>query len=93
MKCDRMFTVSIRYAPRNFRNAFLQNIIILLLLNDLCSFKGASSGIGCACAVEFARWGAKLALTGRNEERLQKTAELCKKEGLPDSKVGTMCKC
>ena len=49
---------------------------------------GASSGIGCACAVELSRWGAKLALTGRNEERLRETAEICKREGAPDSKVG-----
>ena len=50
-------------------------------------YSGASSGIGCACAVELSRWGAKLALTGRNEERLQETVELCRKEGLPDNKV------
>ena len=56
----------------------------------MISITGASSGIGCACAVELSRWGAKLALTGRNEERLKETAELCKKEGLPDSKVCNM---
>jgi len=43
---------------------------------------GATSGIGRGCAIEFARWGAKLALTGRNEEQLQKTVELCLQQGL-----------
>ena len=56
----------------------------------LIHFTGASSGIGCACAVELSRWGAKLALTGRNEERLQETADLCKNEGLPENKVGNL---
>ena len=45
----------------------------------MISISGASCGIGCACAVELSRWGAKLALTKRNEERLKETAELCKK--------------
>jgi NAD(P)-dependent dehydrogenase (short-subunit alcohol dehydrogenase family) len=35
---------------------------------------GASSGIGQACAVEFARMGARVILTGRNVERLN---EVC----------------
>ena len=34
---------------------------------------GASSGIGQATAVECSRLGAKLVITGRNEERLQET--------------------
>lgn len=38
---------------------------------------GASSGIGAATAVLFARLGAKLALTGRNEANLQRTMEKC----------------
>jgi len=38
---------------------------------------GASSGIGAATAVLFARWGAKLALTGRNEVNLQRTRDEC----------------
>lgn len=38
---------------------------------------GASSGIGAATAVLFAKHGAKLALIGRNEDRLHATAEKC----------------
>ncbi|XP_076371861.1 3-oxoacyl-[acyl-carrier-protein] reductase FabG-like isoform X2 [Tachypleus tridentatus] len=38
---------------------------------------GATSGIGRATAVLFSRLGAKLALTGRNQENLAKSAEEC----------------
>ncbi|XP_026468629.1 uncharacterized protein LOC113372507 [Ctenocephalides felis] len=40
---------------------------------------GASSGIGAATAVQLAKLGASLALTGRNVENLQKTANECNK--------------
>uniref|UniRef100_A0A1B6GXM3 Ketoreductase domain-containing protein n=1 Tax=Cuerna arida TaxID=1464854 RepID=A0A1B6GXM3_9HEMI len=40
---------------------------------------GASSGIGAATALEFAKSGANLSLTGRNEENLQKIASDCEK--------------
>src|ERR1044071_4203474 len=36
---------------------------------------GASEGIGSACAAEFARAGAKLSLTARNEEGLQRAGQ------------------
>ncbi|XP_076371863.1 putative oxidoreductase TM_0325 [Tachypleus tridentatus] len=39
---------------------------------------GASSGIGRATAVLFSRLGVRLALTGRNQENLTKSAEECK---------------
>ena len=42
---------------------------------------GASSGIGAGTAKMFAELGAKLAITGRNEENLKKTAEACEKLG------------
>ena len=41
---------------------------------------GASSGIGRSTALLFARLGAQLTLTGRNEDNLEKVAELCAKE-------------
>ncbi|XP_063402372.1 uncharacterized oxidoreductase MexAM1_META1p0182-like [Mytilus trossulus] len=41
---------------------------------------GASSGIGQGTAILFAKLGAKLAITGRNEENLQKTANECEKQ-------------
>ena len=41
---------------------------------------GASSGIGAATAVLFARLGAKLAITGRNSDNLQKVSDECAKQ-------------
>ncbi|XP_011183973.1 3-oxoacyl-[acyl-carrier-protein] reductase FabG-like [Zeugodacus cucurbitae] len=40
---------------------------------------GASSGIGAAAALNFAKFGAKLALVGRNTENLKETAAKCEK--------------
>lgn len=42
---------------------------------------GASSGIGEACAVELARQGASLALSGRRSERLEAIAERIRADG------------
>lgn len=42
---------------------------------------GASSGIGASTAVQFAKYGAKIALTGRNTTNLQKVAEECTQSG------------
>jgi len=42
---------------------------------------GASSGIGQATAVECSKMGAKLVITGRNEQRLQETFEMLSGEG------------
>jgi len=41
---------------------------------------GASSGIGAATAVQFAKLGALLAITGRNVENLEKTAKQCQEQ-------------
>lgn len=38
---------------------------------------GASSGLGQAIAIHFARLGARLAITGRDEARLKATSALC----------------
>ena len=53
---------------------------------------GASGGIGCGTAEEFAKAGAKLGLTGRNEENLKKTAKLCEEQGLKPDNVCTSLK-
>ena len=42
---------------------------------------GATSGIGAALAREYAARGRRLALTGRNEERLAGIAESCRSKG------------
>ena len=42
---------------------------------------GASSGIGQATAIECAKMGAKVVITGRNIERLQETFDQLEGEG------------
>ncbi|CAF4892667.1 unnamed protein product [Pieris macdunnoughi] len=44
---------------------------------------GASSGIGAATAIEFAKNGANVAIVGRNVEKLNKVAENCSKYSKP----------
>ena len=51
--------------------------IVSSLTGKVALITGASSGIGAASAVLFARLGAKLALTGRNESNLQKVGKDC----------------
>lgn len=49
-------------------------------LFSFVTMSGASSGIGAGTALRFAKLGAKLSLTGRDEENLKKTAEECRKQ-------------
>ena len=59
-------------------------------MNDLngkvALITGASSGIGAATAILFARRGAKLSLTGRNEVNLQRVGDECVRVGPADTK-------
>ena len=48
-----------------------------------CIVTGASSGIGTSTAVGLARLGAALALTGRDEARLETVARQCRDAGAP----------
>ena len=52
------------------------------MLRSKILFSGASSGIGEATALEFAREGAKVALNSRTAEKLKKTAAKCQKAGV-----------
>ncbi|XP_071819077.1 3-oxoacyl-[acyl-carrier-protein] reductase FabG-like [Apostichopus japonicus] len=49
------------------------------LTGKVAIITGASSGIGAATSVLFAKLGAKLTLTGRNVENLEKTKKECEK--------------
>ncbi len=57
----------------------LQNRI---MLNKVVIITGASSGIGKACAEQFGKQGAKLTITGRNEQNLIETAKELKAKGI-----------
>ncbi|XP_073416556.1 3-oxoacyl-[acyl-carrier-protein] reductase FabG-like isoform X2 [Dendrobates tinctorius] len=50
---------------------------VVSLRGKVCLVTGASSGIGAGTALLFARLGARLALNGRNEEKLMQTARGC----------------
>ncbi|XP_062580931.1 3-oxoacyl-[acyl-carrier-protein] reductase FabG-like [Saccostrea cucullata] len=57
------------------------------LLNKVVIITGASSGIGAATALEFAKTGAKLVLAARNVERLNDIASQCVAKGLQQDKI------
>ncbi|XP_013389771.1 uncharacterized protein LOC106158378 [Lingula anatina] len=48
---------------------------------------GASGGIGAAVAVQFAKQGCRLALSGRNVDKLEETATKCREIGLSSEMV------
>ncbi|KAM4631587.1 LOW QUALITY PROTEIN: 3-oxoacyl-[acyl-carrier-protein] reductase FabG-like [Discoglossus pictus] len=52
---------------------------VVSLQGKVCLVTGASSGIGAGTALLFAKLGARLALNGRNEEKLKETAQSCEK--------------
>lgn len=56
------------------------------------NFSGASSGIGQALAVEYAKHGTNLVIGGRNTDQLQKTKNQCIKSGLKENQVNFQMK-
>ncbi len=48
---------------------------------------GSSAGIGAATAVAFAQEGAKLCITGRNQDNLKKTEQKCVAAGAKEEDV------
>ncbi|CAI9733897.1 -oxoacyl-acyl-carrier- reductase [Octopus vulgaris] len=54
---------------------------LINLSGKVALISGASSGIGAGTAVLFSKLGAKLAITGRKEDNLKKTADECEKNG------------
>ena len=56
-------------------------VIMSSLAGKVAIITGASSGIGAATAVQFAKLGALVAITGRNEDNLRSTAQQCKEQG------------
>ena len=69
------------------------------MAGSLCSLSGkvalitgASSGIGAATAILFARLGARLSLTGRNEANLKKVVDDCSSQpGVAEVPLMTLC--
>ena len=51
-----------------------------ILKDKIVFISGASSGIGKACAIEFAKHGSKLILCARRKERLEKLSQELRSE-------------
>ncbi len=51
-----------------------------VLTHKVIVITGASSGIGAACALDFASYETKLVLAARNTDKLLRVAEVCKKK-------------
>ncbi|XP_046574243.1 uncharacterized oxidoreductase MexAM1_META1p0182-like [Haliotis rubra] len=58
--------------------------VAMALRGKVALITGSSSGIGAGIATVFAREGAKLSLTGRNEKNLEEVVKNCKTEASDD---------
>ncbi|XP_046548636.1 uncharacterized oxidoreductase MexAM1_META1p0182-like [Haliotis rubra] len=56
----------------------------MALRGKVAIITGSSAGIGAGIAVVFAKEGAKLSLTGRNQNNLEQVVQNCKKAGCQD---------
>jgi len=56
-------------------------------------FTGASSGIGAASAVKFAKHGCRLVVNGRKQQALNEVADRCVAEGITRDNVSKMALC
>lgn len=57
------------------------------LLGKVVIITGSSAGIGRSTALLFAREGASVTVHGRSSESIQKTVELLKSNGVPESRI------
>ena len=62
--------------------------VFVLFCIKLYYFSGASSGIGAGTALELAKHGTRLVLTGRNRSALQAVADQCLQEGAKEVSGG-----
>ncbi|RCN42942.1 oxidoreductase, short chain dehydrogenase/reductase family protein, partial [Ancylostoma caninum] len=66
------------------------HLISSLYVNNHCHLSGSSSGIGAATAVLFARDGAKVTITGRNQDGLQATKKAMLEAGGKEDDVNVV---
>ena len=66
--------------------SWLDNYLCLTIMVNIV-FPGASFGIGAGTAILFAKYGSRLALTGRNKQKLEAVASKCEEQGLSKDKV------
>ena len=59
-------------------------IISLCHENYLPTYSGSSAGIGAASAVEFAKYGAKLVIAGRDPTKIDEVTKRCLESGASD---------
>ncbi len=79
-RCSDSSLCSFLFKEKAEKNISLRKCVMTLLESKVIFITGASSGIGQACAVEFAKHGARLILAARRKERLDALAANLSKE-------------